>query len=168
MKDFAELIFRKATIKDYDILAELYYESDILHYGFDSEKNKKPVKGARSRDVIESFISGDQSDVMVAEMNGGVVGFVYCLVRRKEGNNVFNDDVHTYIGDLGVLEAYCGMGIGKALLKQAEEWSLKRNIGRMVLEADCLNKRAIGLYEKVGYRATSVKMEKSIVGGKSV
>ncbi len=71
-----------------------------------------------------------------------------------------------YISNLAVYPRFRGAGIGKALMRKAEEDA--RNIGsnRLVLETEENNSVALGLYKKLGFEITEkfqVKLSKDLV-----
>lgn len=75
---------------------------------------------------------------------GGVVGFCAGEVRRREGLG--------WIITLGVLPGFQGRGIGRCLLRQAED---EMGMRRVKLTVRRSNSRAIRLYEQGGYRLVS-------------
>lgn len=75
------------------------------------------------------------------------------------------------------LPEYRGKGIAKAILNELETWAKEEGYRTAILETGHLQKDAIGLYQKLGYRVienfgqyagveNSVCMRKSIIGDK--
>jgi GNAT superfamily N-acetyltransferase len=57
-----------------------------------------------------------------------------------------------WIGGVGIVAGRRGEGIGKELMRAAEENARARDVKRLWLEVLVQNEPAIGLYEKLGYR----------------
>ncbi len=56
-----------------------------------------------------------------------------------------------YISNVAVYPQYRGMGIGKRLLLEAEYEARRFKVGRMVLDVEKENIRAINFYRRLGY-----------------
>ncbi len=57
-----------------------------------------------------------------------------------------------YIEELYVLEAVRGQGIGRRLVKRAEDWAAERRLKGLMLETQDLNLAACRFYAKTGFR----------------
>ena len=78
-----------------------------------------------------------------------VLGNVIVLFRRNSGS------AHIY--SLTVDPAHRGRGIGRLLLRRAEEAAVARGLGTMQLEVRSDNDSAIRLYRGGGYQPSGVK-----------
>jgi len=58
-----------------------------------------------------------------------------------------------------MLEEYTSLGLGTLLLKELEKWAIKRKIHRIFSTVRHNNKRAIGLYLKMGYQIEGMARE---------
>jgi ribosomal protein S18 acetylase RimI-like enzyme len=56
------------------------------------------------------------------------------------------------IQNLGVMPAYRGRGLGRALLVQALQGFRRRGLGRAILEVTAQNDAAVRLYRSIGFR----------------
>lgn len=65
------------------------------------------------------------------------------------------DEAH--VTNVAVIPSYQGKGIGTFLMKQMEEVAIKENKTFFSLEVRVSNKKAITLYEKLGYEAVKIK-----------
>lgn len=81
----------------------------------------------------------------VALRDDDIVGTVAAMIR---GNAV-------YIRGMAVLPAARGSGAGSKLLKQVENWALRKGFLRLFLSTTPFLDSAIRLYEKAGFRRTS-------------
>jgi len=81
--------------------------------------------------------------LLVAEMESNVVGYV-SLVQ----NSLLQA---TWVTDLAVKRSLRRQGIGSALVISAQEWAVKNNSRRLILEMQPKNHPAIQLAKKLGY-----------------
>lgn len=96
-----------------------------------------------SRRSFRKFLDRHTAVVLVAEQEGRAVG--YCMVLFRAGGGIAR------LYSIAVLEG-TGGGVGRALLAEAEDIAYERGRMTMRLEVREDNARAIGLYEKNGYR----------------
>ena len=93
-----------------------------------------------------SYMAGtwdyDLDASLVATDGGQDVGLCMLAVRGE----------HAWIGGVGIVGGRRGEGIGKELMRAAEENARARAVKRLWLEVLVQNEPAIGLYEKLGYR----------------
>jgi len=75
---------------------------------------------------------------------------------------------HRGVLGMGVLEAYRGAGIGRALIGAAIAGARARGLARVDLEVLADNARAIALYRAVGFVVEGVKRDAYRVDGRSV
>jgi len=61
-------------------------------------------------------------------------------------------DGHKATVVVGLMQAYCGKGIGSQMLTQLELWCRKLGLHRMQLTVSASNRRAIQLYLKLGFQ----------------
>ncbi len=110
----------------------------------------------------------DPSGFFKAKVDGEVVAFLACdcnWYSKYEGREVA--EVH----EIFVLPKYQGRGIGKALMKKAEEYGKERGRDLMELWVGIGNEKARRFYESLGFQMMEVKgiwirMRKRIERGK--
>jgi ribosomal protein S18 acetylase RimI-like enzyme len=128
------IYIRKPTANDIEALEHLFQCTR------QSTFTARSSEAFRLGDYVEST---RDDDVWVAEDNGAIVGFV----------SVYHDD--NFIHNLFVHPAHQGKGIGKTLLRIAEQ-----NLGRpMTLKAALENPRSFTFYERYGWHQVSVHPE---------
>jgi len=84
---------------------------------------------------------------LLALRAGTPVGVAICFV----GFSTFNARPLLNIHDLAVVPEWRGQGIGKALLAAAEAEAIRRDCCKLTLEVQDDNRRARGLYQRVGF-----------------
>ena len=60
---------------------------------------------------------------------------------------------------LSMLEEYTGQGLGTRLLKELEKWAIQRKVHRIQATVRHNNRRALGLYLKLGYQIEGIARE---------
>jgi ribosomal protein S18 acetylase RimI-like enzyme len=121
---------RKARVSDIDALTAL--ENAV----FDSDRI--------SRRSFRLLIERETAQTLVAEADGRIAG--YAIVLYRKGSGVAR------LYSLATGPDFTGQGVGRALIEAAEDKAFDH--GRMLLRLEVRedNFRAIGIYEKGGYR----------------
>jgi ribosomal protein S18 acetylase RimI-like enzyme len=129
------------TIRAYDpdaddrLVWRLVEESFAEHYG------QEPMTWESWQDEMLGASTWDPDLVWIAERSGEPVGFVICLDVDGVG----------WIGDLGVVKAARGRGVGRALLEHGFAILAARGRTLVRLNVDSDNETgAAGLYERAG------------------
>ncbi|WP_053959352.1 GNAT family N-acetyltransferase [Sulfobacillus thermosulfidooxidans] len=95
---------------------------------------------------ILPFIDQPQNVFWVVEnTDGALVGFL-----RARGHTP-RRLAHSALIVIGIRQAYWGQGIGTQLFQKVEAWAKERGIHRLELEVMVSNRRALGLYHKMGF-----------------
>ncbi len=105
-------------------------------------------------------LAKENAFLFVAEYDGKIVGYIFGWIERRS-KNYWKTSKYGYICDLFVKEEYRKKGIGKALLKEAEEWFKKRGISKIFLEV-YFDNPAREYYMRQGYSPIDIKMIKNI------
>ncbi len=79
----------------------------------------------------------------------GVAGVVLLDARR----DYFTDELHGHVAILAVAKEAEGQGVGRALLKAAEEWGRTEGFRRLTLAVFTANQRAKEFYARQGWQA---------------
>jgi mycothiol synthase len=132
----ADVRIRPYAAGDDDRLGwELIDQAFASHFGMDPITFEDYL-----HDVIESD-SWDPSLAAIAELSGTPLGIVTCFLLAPVG----------WIGDLGVIEAGRGRGVGRALLEHGFASLATRGASRIQLNVDSANATgATRLYEAAG------------------
>lgn len=113
-------------------------------------KNELGYPNLREADTfkrLEFFSSSDDWETFVALTGGEAVGFIgvtKCLAYNIDG-------YYTQIMAMAVSEKLQGSGIGTALVKKAEEWSMSHGITGIYVSSNIKRSSAHAFYEKNGY-----------------
>jgi ribosomal protein S18 acetylase RimI-like enzyme len=118
-----------------------------------------------TRQVITSILSLCQESagrVFVAELDGSIVGLVCVLARADSGNLTEQLREHAYVTDLVVLPGHRGAGIGRRLLRTAEEYAAGLGGSELTVDVLAANDPALRFYGEMGYRVAEVHLVKNL------
>jgi len=101
-----------------------------------------PKTIAYGRGELKSYLRSEGSRCIVAEMAGTVAGFI--LTERAAEI--------AHIVTLDVLESFRRQSVGSSLLEAAEQDAASLGVTLMYLETATMNKAAIALWKRHGYR----------------
>ena len=158
----SETVVRAATIEDYTALCALFIELDAFHRAARPDLFVPPPDPPRSLEYVQSFISGNDSAVFVAEQSRAVVGFITVKSEHRPATPVRPARVHAEVDSLVVASASRRSGIGKLLVKRAETWSLERGATRLLIGVFAFNRSARRFYRKVGYEPQTLMLARSL------
>ena len=100
--------------------------------------------------------------VLVAEANGSVIGFVSVWTRYRSSEP--NDDPaeNGLVSDLFVSAKHRGGGVGRALLRAAEERARQAGADTLRLWVKAGNSAALSLYSAQGFEQSEIYLEKRL------
>jgi ribosomal protein S18 acetylase RimI-like enzyme len=127
----AEFKIRRLTAEDYDRLIELWTECRL------------PVKpeGRDSRAEIVRQLGLPYVNFIAAESDGRVVGTVVASHDGRKG----------WVNRLAVDPAFRGRGLGRRLVREAEEWLEAQGMGIFACLIEDWNGVSMELFQKLGY-----------------
>ena len=141
-------MIRKATHNDIPAISELYREQfrEMAKLIPDFIK-----EGNQSVEFLEKTISDDDSDILVYENDGIVVGFILLQAKERPVFDFMLPGKYCYIMDVLVTENSRGKGFGTALMNSAKDWAKEQNCSFINLDVLVNNHGAIKLYENLGF-----------------
>ena len=128
------------------------------------ETNRVEVGAIRGKyiDGLITTCGKTGGDILVAEGDSRVVGFV-CVLSRVESEDIIEQDrEYAYVTDLIVLEPHRRSGIGAELMRAAEHFARSHGARRIRVGVLAANFGAHALYRKLGYSDREVVLEKGI------
>lgn len=151
---------RKAEKKDTAILKNLLWESLKEEWKFNSDIDLKSGKIFLNKNLRMLFKNKKEHTKFLAEENGKIVGFIGGNIEKK--NKFYKTRRIGAIYDLFVEEKYRGKGIGTKLIKKFILWLKANKIKLIELDVSPKNKTAIKLYERLGFKESSIQLRKKI------
>ncbi|BAT72062.1 ribosomal-protein-alanine N-acetyltransferase [Thermosulfidibacter takaii ABI70S6] len=109
--------------------------------------DKKVFKKPWGYDAFFGEFFKSFSKIIVAEIDGKVVGFVVLWIMSPEA----------YLANIAVDPDYQGKGIGSTLLREVVRICEEEMVSSLVLEVRVSNKSAINLYKKFGFEMVGVR-----------
>ena len=129
------LLIREATGDDFDSLHHL--NSDSL--GYDYPKGK-------TRDRLDRILQDEKAKVLVAEMNGAIVGYIHAV----EYGCTYADALVNLLA-IAVDERFRRKGVARALLSAIENWAKESGATGIRLSSGMNRATAHKFYESCGY-----------------
>ncbi len=114
---------------------------------------------APSLEEVNAFLSRYAPIQFVAERSGEVVGWCDLTPNPREGFR------HGGAVGMGLLPAYRGRGLGRALLERTLAAAREAGLTRIELEVLASNESAIALYERLGFEHEGRKRAARLLDG---
>ena len=154
-----EINIRSAELRDIPALGRLLYEVHKVHSDVRPDLFKA---GARkyTDEQLEEILQSGERPVFVAEQDGQVVGYAFCIPKQFVGDRSMTDVRTLYIDDLCVDEAARGKHIGTKLYDFVLYFAKRQGYYNVTLNVWADNKAAVKFYEKIGLRIQKIGMEK--------
>lgn len=143
---------RKAQPSDLDIL--LSFEQGIIT----AERPFDPTlkEGEIHYYDLAKMIAASDVEVIVAELNGEVIGSGYARIIQSK--DYLKHNRHCYLGFMYVKPEYRGKGVNNLVLEALKQWTLDQGINELRLEVYNDNQPAIRAYEKAGFTPNLLEM----------
>lgn len=143
---------RNASLNDKKELARLIKEFEGSYDKTMSEKQRRIREyidlGKMSEETAEKYLSKSEYIVFVADENGVLKGYVSGEIKEKK-YRVYNKE--GYVEDWFVEDEYQARGLGKELFDSLVEAFEKAGCTHVGLATHLENKKAIEIYEHMGF-----------------
>ncbi|HET6242908.1 MAG: GNAT family N-acetyltransferase [Bacteroidetes bacterium] len=127
-------ITREANVKDFSPITEL-----STQLGYDSTSGK--IKN-RLKDILRN----KDHCVFVVEDGDKIVGWIHAFYSLRIESDSFLE-----IGGMVVDASHRGKGLGKMLIKKAEEFCSLKKLKKIRVRCNTIRKQTHGFYEKLGF-----------------
>ena len=117
-----------------------------------------PVTDECLSETYKKMSGDDRYTTFVAEKDGKIAGLVTMVTAMAIGH----PNGYTKINGLGVLPEYQNRGIGRMLLKKAEELAMENGTRYLGLASGFMREEAHAFYEHMGYKKTSYWFRKGL------
>ena len=148
---------RRAQITDIEQIVKLLYQVQKVH----SDKRPDlfiPGKKKYTAEELIQIIPNDKRPIFVADENGVVLGYAFCIFQHNGSNSMQTFDT-LYIDDLCVDEGQRGNGVGKVIYDAVVRLAKEQGCYNVTLNVWCCNEPAMAFYEKCGLKPQKVGME---------
>jgi ribosomal protein S18 acetylase RimI-like enzyme len=161
MERTAEVEVRRATPDDVGALADVYQASAEHHVRLDPSLYSTPDFLALKERYRKRMPLPATEEILVAEVDGDVVGWIELHLRPASGQPRMMRDADTVEIDVAVLPQHRGHGVGGRLMAAGEKWAAEKGAGLITMETHVANVDAIRFYqERHGFRTTGILMMK--------
>lgn len=143
---------RKATSGDLEMLYQ--FEQGIIAAERPFDETLKTEETAYYD--LPAMLQSRDVEVVVAEMNGEIVGSGYARIELAKPYN--RHERHAYLGFMYVPPQHRGKGINGEIIKALKEWAVGKGVTELRLDVYNGNQSAIKAYEKVGFSKLMVSM----------
>jgi ribosomal protein S18 acetylase RimI-like enzyme len=151
-RSIADVRVRLATLEDYAGFVVVAGETHAHHVAA-VPGIFRSVAVAVPEEYFAQLVTGDDSDVIVAEVSGEIVGYAV-LLHRRAARDMLVPRAYAHIENFGVAATYRREGIGRQLIEACVAQAKER--GATSLELDCweANREAMAFYSSIGMRVT--------------
>jgi len=157
-----EIAIRPATAQDYDDLCRIIEQVDALHRENVPHIFRKADGAVRERAYILALLADEDQGIFVAEVGGQAAGFVHVAVRDTLPIPILVPRRLGFVDNLAVSRDFRRLGIGRALMQEAQRWALERGATEIELNVFEFNESAIAFYRSLGYETFSRRMGKRL------
>ena len=152
------MTIRFATEADIPGMIELLKQVGQVHHEIRPDLFRA---GAQKYDeaALSALLSDEKRPILIAELEGKVAGYAFCILQITENDPVLCDRKVLYIDDLCVEETLRGHGIATALYQGTLEFARELGCDAVTLNVWCGNDSAMKFYEKSGVKPQTGGME---------
>lgn len=154
-----EIEIRLAREDDIPAIDRLLYQVHKVHSDARPDLFKAGAKKYTDEE-LKKIIADSKTPVFVAEKEGSVVGYAFCICRQYINDNNMTDVKTLYIDDLCVDETVRGCHIGKTLYHYVIDYAKEQGFYNVTLNVWADNVGAVKFYEKIGLKIQKIGMEK--------
>lgn len=152
------MIIRRAEMKDTDTIKKLLSQVLMVHHNGRPDIFKANCRKYTDGELKE-LICDDLKPIFVAEDEGTVLGYCFCIIKETVNDNILMDTKSLYIDDLCVDETARGKKVGSALYGYVKEYAKKIGCSSVTLNVWECNTGAKAFYEKMGLSPQKTIME---------
>ena len=152
------MIIRRAETKDKARLGQLLSQVLLVHHNARPDLFKSGAKKYTDAE-LDAILADATRPIFVAESDGEVLGYAFCIFIQHKDNNILTDVKTLYIDDLCVDENIRGKGIGRSLYNYVVEYAKECECYNVTLNVWADNKPALAFYESIGLHKQKIGME---------
>ena len=152
------MIIRRAENRDISGLSRLLGQVlDVHHGGRPDLFRANAVK--YKPEELKALIQDEMRPIFVAESDGEVLGYAFCILQQHVDDNILTDIKTLYIDDLCVDENARGKHIGTTLYAYVRDYAKRMGCYNLALNVWECNTGAKKFYEALGLSVQKTGME---------
>lgn len=149
---------RRAEKKDMSKIMDLLLQVNNVHHEGRPDIFKKDCRKYSGAELLE-LIKDDSRPIFVADYDGEVLGYAFCVMTEHKDDNNLVDMKSLYIDDLCVDEASRGKHVGKTLYDSVVDYARSEGCYNLTLNVWSCNESAAKFYEKQGLKPQKTTLE---------
>ena len=153
---------RQAINADIPAVAALLYQVQDIHAKGRPDLFNSGARKYTDGELEEIFADAENRPVFVAELEGQVRGYAFCIFEETKGSHSLKAVKSLYIDDLCVDESCRNAHIGSALYDHVVDFAKGKGCDRITLNVWELNSDARRFYERRGLAPLKTTMEKKL------
>ena len=152
------MTIRFAEVRDIPGMIDLLQQVGEVHHKIRPDLFRS---GAQKYDeaALEALLKDPDRPIFVADIDGKVAGYAFCILQVTENNPVLRDRKVLYIDDLCVDETRRGQHVGRTLYDAVLAFARENGCYNVTLNVWSCNESAMHFYEKCGLKPQKVGME---------
>jgi ribosomal protein S18 acetylase RimI-like enzyme len=143
------VFYRLAHEDDFPILAQMYTELNTYFYQMGYRLPHPEDVGQIWLDSFRRTL-GRFSNVFIAELDGGVVGFMLCRIKRVPPH--LGGVLVGELSDMWIVASARRLGIGDKLSRLALDWLREQGVHSVEIQVLRDNEASWKLYERMGFQ----------------
>jgi len=152
------MTIRRAAPADLGAINSLLQQVLTVHHNGRPDLFKAGTKKYTDEEML-AIIADDTRPIFVAEENGRVLGYAFCIFQQYLKNNILTDVKTLYIDDLCVDETKRGMHVGSALYRHVLQFAKDSGCYNVTLNVWACNESAMKFYQNMGLTPQKIGME---------
>lgn len=152
------IIIRTATTRDIPAIDKLLSQVLEVHHAGRPDLFKGGARKYSDEQLVD-ILADDSRPIFVAECEGVVRGYAFCVFQHHSDDNILTDIDTLYIDDLCVDECARGQHIGSALYRHVIGFAKESGCYNVTLNVWSCNPSARKFYERMGLTPYKVGME---------
>ncbi len=149
---------RRATEDDLSAINKLLYEVQKVHSDVRPDLFREGGKKYEDEE-LKTIIADNHRPVFVAERDGTVLGYAFCVHQQHCNHRSLTDIKTLYIDDLCVDETARNSHIGSLLYEYVLDYARQNGCYNVTLNVWAGNDNAVKFYEKMGMKVQKTGME---------
>lgn len=158
----AEPVIRPARREDADTIGALWTDLVAMHHAMDPRLPLAAREGDnRYAARVRAQLDDGYTHVLVAEVDGAVVGYVMGLVVDLVPD-IFQQEITGFLADIYVVPAQRRQGVGRQLVEGLAGWFRSRGVQHMEWQVAAVNADGIAFWQSLGGKALMIRMRTAL------
>ncbi len=155
---------RRATRKDARAVAEMAIKLALQHVAYDSRRFSELAPLEQAEWYYGSQTETSDAAILVAELDGKIVGFTFIQYEAKDYANLLETAV--WLHDIYISEKARRQNAGKLLIEKSIEAAKELGADKLMLSVAAKNEFAREFFERNGFKETMVEMMLDLTNSK--